>query len=266
MQIEVVDDCSTKDDPEAVVRELGRGRVAFYSKSKNEGAIANFNTCIERGCGQLLHILHGDDWVLPGFYAKTEAVVARFPELAILGSRCFFAGEDGFLTDMTRRIYELEHPSKVITAFHYGTPLQFAAVVMHRWFYERHGGFLPALVHTADWEMWTRAIATVGGIVSPDVLAVYRVFATNDSGTLMRHAENLRDRERLIPIIARRDPSFDATSARRNLIYLGQEQERHFKNMGDGAAAAANREFWIIRETMILRLKRLLRSTIGCET
>src|SRR5277367_6513526 len=48
MQIEVVDDCSTKDDPEAVVRELGKDRVEFYRKPKNEGAIHNFNTCIQR--------------------------------------------------------------------------------------------------------------------------------------------------------------------------------------------------------------------------
>jgi len=45
MQIEVVDDCSTKDDPESVVREVGRGRVLFYRKTQNEGAAANFNTC-----------------------------------------------------------------------------------------------------------------------------------------------------------------------------------------------------------------------------
>src|SRR5690348_11057027 len=39
MQIEVVDDCSDKDDPHAVVREIGRSRVLFHRKSLNEGAI-----------------------------------------------------------------------------------------------------------------------------------------------------------------------------------------------------------------------------------
>ncbi len=39
MQIEVIDDCSAQDDPEAIVREIGKGRVAFYRKPKNEGAI-----------------------------------------------------------------------------------------------------------------------------------------------------------------------------------------------------------------------------------
>src|SRR6266404_6785487 len=48
MQIEVVDDCSTTDDPKAVVEEVGKGRVAFHRKPKNEGAITNFNACIQR--------------------------------------------------------------------------------------------------------------------------------------------------------------------------------------------------------------------------
>src|SRR4051794_32849163 len=43
MQIEVVDDRSTKDDPERVVQEIGRGRVKFFRKPVNEGAILNFN-------------------------------------------------------------------------------------------------------------------------------------------------------------------------------------------------------------------------------
>jgi glycosyltransferase involved in cell wall biosynthesis len=37
MQIEVVDDCSTRDDPEAVVAELGRGRVSFFRQPQNVG-------------------------------------------------------------------------------------------------------------------------------------------------------------------------------------------------------------------------------------
>src|SRR5277367_2379258 len=67
MQIEVVDDCSTKDDPAAVVSKLGRGRVGFFQQPHNVGISANFNSCIRRGKGEWIHILHGDDLVLPGF-------------------------------------------------------------------------------------------------------------------------------------------------------------------------------------------------------
>ena len=79
MQIEVVDDCSTKDDPEAVVREVSGGRVGFYAKPKNGGATANFNTCIEHSRGHLIHILHGDDYVLPGFYDRIATLAEDNP-------------------------------------------------------------------------------------------------------------------------------------------------------------------------------------------
>ena len=79
MQIEVIDDASTKDDPEAVVRELGQGRVAFHRHSKNIGATANFNTCLSRSRGTLVQILHGDDLVLPGFYDRMRGVAGPKP-------------------------------------------------------------------------------------------------------------------------------------------------------------------------------------------
>ena len=71
MQIEVVDDCSS-DDPKAAVDELGDGRVGFYRQPANVGHVRNFNTCIRRARGHLVHILHGDDAVREGFYRLME--------------------------------------------------------------------------------------------------------------------------------------------------------------------------------------------------
>jgi len=77
MQIEVVDDVSTKDDPEAVVREIGKGRVQFYRNGQNLGAIRNFNGCVQRAKGHWVHILHGDDAVLPGFIGRYRQGLRR---------------------------------------------------------------------------------------------------------------------------------------------------------------------------------------------
>ena len=68
MHIEVVDDHSTADDPEDVVARLGRGRVAFHRQPENVGVVGNLNTCLQRSRGELVHVLHGDDRVLDGFY------------------------------------------------------------------------------------------------------------------------------------------------------------------------------------------------------
>ncbi|MFN3407383.1 MAG: glycosyltransferase family 2 protein [Limisphaerales bacterium] len=244
MQIEVVDDCSTKDDPEAVVREVGQGRVQFYRKPQNGGAIANFNTCIERSRGELVHILHGDDLVLPGFYEKIGAAAAARPEFALYACRCFFVDEAGMIAEVSPRVPALEAGGRCPELFFYGTPLQTPSVVVRRSFYEQHGGFLLPLVHTADAEMWSRAVARGGGLQLPDVLCQYRVFAANDSGRLARTAENLRDVIRQNELFARLYPAFDQRRALIRLTHLARTQLERFQRVGDAEAVAANRAFW----------------------
>jgi len=267
MQIEVIDDCSTKDDPEAVVQELGRGRVIFHRKPKNAGAIANFNTCIERSRGTLVHILHGDDGVLPGFYATVAGMAADYPECALYATRCFFTDEQGHYTGLTQRLPELEaEPGTSATSFFSGNPLQFAGVAVRRSFYESNGGFLPQLVHTADWEMWAKAVSLGRGMVNPSVLAMYRVFAANDTGRLMRTAENLADAERLCVVLQARHPDIDVAEFRRVIFSQACSQEERFARLGDKEAVAANRAFRRARHTwsnLGFRLKRLVARAVG---
>src|SRR5687768_13563761 len=95
MQIEVIDDHSTEDDPEAVVQAVGRGRVAFYRQPENVGHIKNFETCIRRSRGHLLHLLHGDDRVRDGFYQRMQAGFAENPQIGAAFCRQIFAAENG---------------------------------------------------------------------------------------------------------------------------------------------------------------------------
>jgi glycosyltransferase involved in cell wall biosynthesis len=260
MQIEVVDDCSTKDNPETVVREVGKGRVAFYRKPKNEGATANFNTCIERSRGQLVHILHGDDYVLPGFYQKLESLAQAYRGVGFIASRAFFIDEKGVITSVSDRLRELESGSRLVEAFYYRNPIQCASIVVRRSFYERHGGFLPGLIHTADCEMWARAISREGGVVSSEVLACYRTFAANDTGRLARAAENLCDLERLHRIFAARHPAFDRRRSVQEICGRAVDQAVFFEEKGDREAARANWDYWKKNAPLTLRLRRFLRT------
>jgi len=115
MQIEVVDDCS-KDDPEAVVSRYG-GRVSFHRQPRNLGHVANLNSCLTRSTGELVHVLHGDDAVRPGFYAALEqafeapdvgAAFSRFIAMDTEGRWTAIApletDEDGVIVDWLDRI------------------------------------------------------------------------------------------------------------------------------------------------------------------
>jgi glycosyltransferase involved in cell wall biosynthesis len=87
MQIEVVDDASS-DDPRGAVDELGQGRVGFFRQPRNVGHVANFNTCLERSRGQLVHLLHGDDCVRDGFYVAMQRLLEREVEAGAASCRC----------------------------------------------------------------------------------------------------------------------------------------------------------------------------------
>ena len=258
MQIEVVDDCSTKDHPESVVLEIGKGRVAFHRKPQNEGVTRNFNRCLERARGRLVHILHGDDFVLPGFYQRIKALAETHPDVALLATRSWVINEIGRTKTMTPRLKALETGSRAAQDFFYGNPLQTPGVVIRRSFYEQHGGFLVGLIHAADCEMWARAIELGGGIVTEDALACYRVFTANDTSRLARTAENLKDVERLHQLLAARHPNFDPKIASRQLLHLAYGQLRHFSQKGDLEAAEANRQFWKTRAPFPLRLRKMV--------
>jgi glycosyltransferase involved in cell wall biosynthesis len=256
MQIEVVDDCSTKDDPEAVVREVGKGRIAFYRKPQNEGAIANFNSCIQRSRGHLLHILHGDDYICPGFYRKVAEVARQFNQISLIASRCFCVDEEGVITAVSDRLQALELPSTDASIFFYGNPLRTPGVVVRRAFYESAGGFIPALIHSADCEMWARAVGQAGGVVIRDPLVCYRLFAQNDSGRLARTGENLRDVLRMGRYFERQFEAFDYGVLKRAVADAARRQAQNFLDKGDIVAYRANIGLWKETATPVMKLRR----------
>lgn len=198
MQIQVVDDCSTKDDPEEITKQIGAGRVEFHRNKKNLGSCSrNFNICIQKSRGHLVHILHGDDFVCPTFYKKFEKMVSEYPNLAFFGARSFFVDKEDVIFGVSPIVLTLEKPSNENKDFFYQTCVQASAAVVKRSFYEKFGGFNETLAHTADCEMWARSIFDGGGIISKEVLSFYRVFPENDTSKNEQNGNNIKDYLRL---------------------------------------------------------------------
>ena len=259
MEIEVVDHCSTEGDPEALVRAVCGSRVAFYRRPKNEGAIANFNVCIQRSHGRLIHILHSDDYVLPGFYAEIERLAEAHANAALLATRCFFVDENEIITGVTTRIPELENAARSARRFYYETPMQFPGVVIRREFYEAHGGYMPSLVHTCDREMWARAVSSEGGAISTNVLACYRESASNETAAAVRSGENVRDVLRLAEVFRKRYPEFSSRRARQIAAHIALRQARRLWALNDIDSARSNWRLWVENCSCLDRLKEGLR-------
>jgi glycosyltransferase involved in cell wall biosynthesis len=197
MQIEVIDDYSTKDDPETIVNRIWNGRVKFYRQAANVGAIKNFNTCVQRAKGEFIHILHGDDWVKDGIYEEVSKAFDEYPDLGIIITGCSDFDENSRLLKSPIEITSLLCPSRKIDNFLYSNPIRPPGVVIKKAVYEAIGNFDESLIHCADWDMWVRAIHNFGGLFIPNDLASYRIFPGNDTSKLTLSGENLRDYQRL---------------------------------------------------------------------
>lgn len=263
MQIEVVDDASG-DDPAAVVARLGGGRVAFHRHPVNGGAIANFNACIARSRGELVHILHGDDLVEPGFYAAMHALAQAQPDAGLLFCRAFTVEADGALLELSPRFREWEAGFRGMPErLWYVNEIRTPAVVVRRAAYERHGGYLPHLVHTADWEMWERLAGDASAAALNRALARYRDFAASHTGRLMRTGGNLEDCLRCGEVFAARRAGFDLARFRRLLARRALDQAAQFRAHGDAEAAAANDAWWRRLAAPRQRLAHFARRLLG---
>jgi len=202
MQIEVVDDCSTKDSPEKIVHDIGGGRVEFFKQSANVGPPANFNTCIERSRGKLVHILHSDDTIKDGFYRHLSEAFEKKPAIGAAFCRSIFMDEkgqahsfsplekktQGIIPNWLERIAVMCWP-------------QASSVVVKRSIYEKVGGFCTELIHCNDWDMWKRIALHYPVWFEPKPLACYRYLHTEaHTHRLVRSGENIRDSRKSIRI------------------------------------------------------------------
>ncbi len=248
MQIQVVDDCSTKDDPEAVVRDVGRGRVDFYRQPQNRGHVRNFQTCLERSRGQLVHLLHGDDYIQPGFYARMGAAFDEQPDIGLATCRHLYATADGNwfgispLRQTTRGVWPNALEALVVQG-----DVQTPSVVVRRAVYEALDAFDERLLCTEDYEMWARIAAHYPVWYEPECLAVYRFHGGSNSARDAVTAESTRDARRAVALMAeyaepRLAPDWRRRALQRHARYAMERAARFLEDGNPNAALLVLRE------------------------
>jgi glycosyltransferase involved in cell wall biosynthesis len=174
MQIEVVDDASTDGDIEELVHKIGNGRISYFRKDENGGSLRNFETCLNRARGKLVHLLHGDDRVKPGFYAKMSDIFEQFPEAGAAFCNFSYITEDGIKThDHTNEMEKEGILDNWLVKIAERQRIQFVAMVVKRDVYEHLGGFYGGS-YGEDWEMWVRIARHYPVAYTPEILAEYR--------------------------------------------------------------------------------------------
>jgi glycosyltransferase involved in cell wall biosynthesis len=242
MQIEVVDDCST--DRTAAVAAGYADRVAVHRQAENRGNVGNFNACIARSRGRIVHLLHGDDAVRPGFYERLEEPLRDRPEIGAAFCRYIAIDGDGNWTTIS----PLESASPGVLdgwagKLALGQRLQPPCMVVRRSTYERLGGFDDRIVYAEDWEMWTRIAASYPVWHDPAPLALYRVHEGTVTDRTLRTGANVADLRLAIAINRETLPADRAGEISREALRIAAltaiRRGRRRLGAGDTAAAAA---------------------------
>lgn len=244
-EIIVVDDASS-DDPARVVERLGRGRVTYRPNPRHLGAIGTFNRCLDLATGELVHLLHGDDLVLPGFYPAMEQALAGPTTVAAV---CRVQDVDGHNTPIyLTRSYRKGTGvwTNALDALAVSNRVRAPGIVVRRAAYEQVGGYRTDLPHAADWEMWTR-LAAHGPIMFVDqVLAGYRRHDASDTSARVRTGANVRERVTAIGVVGSYvAPNRRARTTRRALAYAVVFAARTALSLvRTGEWSAAGRQGW----------------------
>ncbi len=215
MQIEVIDDASIDADVKKMVDEIGKGRVTYYRQSINVGSLRNFETCINRANGQLIHLLHGDDKVRDGYYKKIGALFQSFPKIGAAFCRYAYIDEKGEPIINNDLIHQEDGVLKnwlLLIAERQRT--QYCTMTVKRETYEKVGGFY-GVNYGEDWEMWARIAFHYPVAYTPDVLAEYRLHAKSISSRSFSDGKYIRDLQWVIQTIQK---------------FIPEGQRRYIKN------------------------------------
>ena len=228
MEIIIVDDHSTKDDPEAVAKEFGQGRVKFIRQEKNIGKVKNYETGLKASRGRYIHQLHGDDLVYDGFYKEIEVLFNANPRAGAAFCRTNYIDSQSRITGVTGMIQDNEGiVPDILEKLYTQQYIQTPSMVVKREVYEVIGCFDRRLNCMEDWEMWIRIANNYPIAVSNKVLAAYRSHEENATNNTFKDGTALKTHQLICDIV-------DG--------YIDPDVKKNFSKMRNKKQAA----FWLL--------------------
>jgi glycosyltransferase involved in cell wall biosynthesis len=187
MQITVVDNSDHACTVPPVVEASGGSRARVFRQPAPVGMAENWNTCLAHARGELVHLLHDDDLVLPGFYQSIARAAATNPDVGAFFCRFSYIDEHNVETGLAPLVQASAGVLRnAVDVLGRSQQVQASAIVVRRVVYERLGGFRPDLNFAPDWEMWVRIACTFPVWYEPERLACYRLHGAADTARVVR--------------------------------------------------------------------------------
>lgn len=202
----VVDDASSQDDADEVMRTTDDPRVRIFALPENRGISGARNEALRLARGRYVVPLDSDDWVLPTYLEEVAEEFSRHPELDVVSpdARMHLHPEgvelssSSFPSGLNRHIAP-ERQLEVLLRYNYLIPMSAVRTDALR----SVGGWRSQWSGIEDRDLWIRLAASRHPIgIIPRPLAVYRVrrdsVSHRDSG---HHAQDPRRVELLSAVL-----------------------------------------------------------------
>lgn len=200
----IVQDDSSDQDVEAAVEKFGRGRARYNRTKSRLGLYGNTNDGLMQARGHWIHVLHDDDFVLPGFYETMRRAIEKAPET--VGVVCCHHTTLYEGTDQTHTTPLLRKQAGIldnwVETIARENMLNIPAIVLRRKVFEKIGVFADDLNYAGDWEYWIRSALHYQWWYQPENLARFIVHekrasltgAMSDSGEAFTNIRLTLDR------------------------------------------------------------------------
>jgi hypothetical protein len=202
--------------------------VSYFRQTQNVGSLRNFETCLNRARGHYVHLLHGDDRVVDGFYQTLGQLFAQHPQAGAAFSNYTSINETGEQLAVTTPIDQAGILDNWLLRIAERQHIQYASIAVRRAVYEHLGSFY-GTSYGEDWEMWVRIARHYPVAYTPEVLAEYRGHTSSISSEKEKHGLILADLTRVIGLIETHLPEKDRKR-------VGSMSRKHYATMGLGTA------------------------------
>jgi hypothetical protein len=151
-----------------VVASFPDSRLRFERNERNLGLFGNFNRCIELARGSLIHILHSDDTIPPGFTSACVDFFLAHPDVAMTFTSAITESAEGIRPAATGESGIYPPPEGFRAILRDRGLVACPSVMVRKEVYAEIGPFAPEYPYSSDLYQWLKlsrrhAIGLVGG-------------------------------------------------------------------------------------------------------
>lgn len=226
-------DSYSDDFPVKKMREYKDPRIKLYKGEESENVYQNINKTISLAKGELITILHSNDFYTPNFLDEIVKAYNNYPtkKVFITGFYSYYSGENKLKSNHPFKLQGLKTKqeifSKLLEGNNTGNSINMAfsrSCLLHA------GLFQENYEYAANYEYWSKLAEATDFVYIPKVLAYCRALDFDSRDMIAKNIAALKESCEIFKHRLLKSPLLKSRSAREaSYIYVGSETIKAFK-------------------------------------